>query len=435
MEVNRVEIRPGVWLNHLREDKFKTASFSVSLLSQLNRETASMNALIPFVLRRGTSSYPTMEALNARFEELYGTIIEPTVRKIGEIQCTGFFASFAEDSFLPEGESILRDVIALTLNMLLSPVTRGGLFLPSYVESERDNLLDLIASRVNNKRGYAITRCVEEMCCCEDFSVSRYGDEESCRSINYKKLSRHYRMLLQTSPIEIFYCGQASLKSVRAFVREQLATLPRGELDDEIGTEIRMNALEAAPRFREEEMSVAQCNLVIGWRLGECMEDPDFPALYVFNDLYGGSPSSRLFLNVREKLSLCYYVSSLIDIRKGLLLVSSGVQEASIDAAKQEIFAQLQAIRNGEITEEALATSKAGVASDLRSLCDSQSALESFFLSQAVSGADYGPMELAELVQDVTPERVVEIAKSLDCDLIYLLKPEAKEGTDIDEED
>ena len=96
MEVNRVEIRPGVWLNHLREDKFKTACFSVSLLSQLSRETASMNALIPFVLRRGTGSYPTMEALNASFEELYGTAIEPIVRKIGEIQCCGFFASFAE---------------------------------------------------------------------------------------------------------------------------------------------------------------------------------------------------------------------------------------------------------------------------------------------------------------------------------------------------
>ena len=67
MEVSRVEVRPGVWLTHLREDKFKTACFSVSLLSQLSRDTAAMNALIPFVLRRGTRLYPDMEALNARF--------------------------------------------------------------------------------------------------------------------------------------------------------------------------------------------------------------------------------------------------------------------------------------------------------------------------------------------------------------------------------
>ena len=417
MEYSRTEIRPGVWLTHLREDKFKTACFSVSLLSQLNRETASMNALIPFVLRRGTSAFPDMETLSARMEELYGTVIEPIIRRIGEIQCCGFY-SFPEDAFLPRGEGVLKDTLALTLDLLLSPVTRGGLLLPAYVESERDKLLDLISARMNNKRSYAVLRCIEEMCCCED-------DEESCRSINYKKLSRHYRTLLQTSPIELFYCGRASLREVKALLRDHLSTLPRGEIDTEIGTEIRMNALEAEPRSTVEEMDVAQANLVIGWRLGECMEDPDFAALYVFNDLFGGSPSSKLFLNVREKLSLCYYASSIIDIRKGLLLVSSGIQLSNLDAAKAEIFAQLDAVCRGDFSEDDLRTARAGVISDLRSIPDSQGALESFYLSQAVVGADYSPTDLAELVNEVTAEQVSAIAKSVECDQIFLLKQES----------
>ena len=425
MEYSRTEIRPGVWLTHLREEKFKTACFSVSLLSQLNRETASMNALIPFVLRRGTSAFPDMEALSARMEELYGTVIEPIIRRIGEIQCCGFYASFPEDDFLPRGEGVLKDTLELTLDLLLSPVTRGGLLLPSYVDSEREKLLDLISARMNNKRSYAVLRCIEEMCCCEDFAVIRYGDEESCRSINYKKLSRHYRTLLQTSPIELFYCGRASLRDVKALLRDHLSTLPRGEIDTEIGTEIRMNALEEEPRSTVEEMDVAQANLVIGWRLGECMEDPDFAALYVFNDLFGGSPSSKLFLNVREKLSLCYYASSIIDIRKGLLLVSSGIQLSNLDAAKAEIFAQLDAVCRGDFSEDDLRTAKAGVISDLRSIPDSQGALESFYLSQAVVGADYSPTDLAELVNEVTAEQVVAIAKSVECDQIYLLKQES----------
>ena len=425
MEYSRTEIRPGVWLTHLREDKFKTACFSVSLLSQLNRETASMNALIPFVLRRGTASFPDMEALSARMEELYGTVVEPIIRRIGEIQCSGFYASFPEDDFLPKGEGVLKDTIELTLDLLLSPVTRGGLLLPAYVESERDKLLDLISSRMNNKRNYAVLRCIEEMCCCEDFAVSRYGDEESCRSINYKKLSRHYRILLQTSPIELFYCGRASLRDVKALLRDHLSTLPRGEIDTEIGTEIRMNALEAEPRSTVEEMDVAQANLVIGWRLGECMDDPDFAALYVFNDLFGGSTGSKLFLNVREKLSLCYYASSIIDIRKGLLLVSSGIQLTNLDAAKAEIFAQLDAVCRGDFSEDDLRTAKAGVISDLRSIPDSQGALESFYLSQAVAGADYSPTDLAELVNEVTAEQVIDIAKSVECDQIYLLKQDS----------
>ena len=434
MEYSRVEIRPGVWLTHLREDKFKTACFSVHLLSQLNRETASMNALIPFVLRRGTAAYPDMESLSARMEELYGTVIEPSIRRIGEIHCCGFYASFPEDDFLPGGEKLLSSATALTLQLLLSPVTRGGLLLPAYVESEREKLLDLIASRVNNKRSYAVARCIEEMCCYEDFAVSRYGDEDTCRSINYKKLSKYYRTLLQTSPIELFYCGRASLGEMKSLLREQLATLPRGEIDDEIGTEIRMNALEAQPRYTEEQMDVAQANLVIGWRLGECMEDPDFPALYVFNDIFGGSPSSKLFLNVREKLSLCYYASSIIDLRKGILLVSSGIHLKNCDAAKNEIFAQLDAVRAGDFTAEELETAKAGVISDLRSTPDSQSALESFYLTQAVTGADFSPADLAELVSEVTAERVTAVAKTVECDQIYLLRQESDTDNNPEEE-
>jgi predicted Zn-dependent peptidase len=384
-----------------------------------------MNALIPFVLRRGTSAFPDMEALSARMEELYGTVIEPIIRRIGEIQCCGFYASFPEDDFLPRGEGVLKDTLELTLDLLLSPVTRGGLLLPAYVDSEREKLLDLISARMNNKRSYAVLRCIEEMCCCEDFAVSRYGDEESCRSINYKKLSRHYRTLLQTSPIELFYCGRASLRDVKALLRDHLSTLPRGEIDTEIGTEIRMNALEAEPRSTVEEMDVAQANLVIGWRLGECMEDPDFAALYVFNDLFGGSTGSKLFLNVREKLSLCYYASSIIDIRKGLLLVSSGIQLSNLDAAKSEIFAQLDAVCRGDFSEEDLLTAKAGVISDLHSIPDSQGALESFYLSQAVVGADYSPTDLAALVNEVTAEQVIAIAKSVECDQIYLLKQDS----------
>lgn len=435
MEYSRTEIRPGVWLTHLREDKFKTACFSVNLLSQLNRETASMNALIPYVLRRGTAAFPDMESLSSRMEDLYGTVIEPVIRRIGEIQSCGFLASFPEDDFLPAGDGVLKEALSLTLDLLLSPVTRGGLLLPGYVESEREKLLDLIASRVNNKRSYAVLRCMEEMCCCEDFATGRYGDEESCRSINYKKLSRHYRTLLQTSPIELFYCGRASLSEMRAFLRDRLSTLPRGEIDDEIGTEIRMNALKAEPRYTEEEMDVAQANLVIGWRLGECMEEPDFPAIYVFNEIFGGSPSSKLFLNVREKLSLCYYASSLIDIRKGLLLVSSGIQLSNLDAAQKEIFAQLDAVRNGEFSSEDLETAKSGVISDMRSIPDSQGALESFYLSQAIAGADYSPMDMAALVSEITAERVTAIAKSVECDQIYLLKQGSEPEENLEDED
>ena len=433
MEFNRTELMPGVFLSHLRSDKFKTACMSVTLLTQLRRETAAMNAVIPFVLRRGTTRYGDMEQLSRRMDELYGAAVEPVVRRIGEIQCIGFYGSFPEPDYLPGGEALLGDTCALMAQLLLDPATRGGLLLPQYVDSEREKLLDIIRSRMNDKRSYALTRCIEEMCCYEDFAVSRFGSESEAENIHYKKLTRHYRELIQTCPVEIFYCGKTDFKAVSAAMRDAFSAMPRGEIDYDIGTDLRMNAVEDHVRFVEEEMDVTQGKLVLGFRLGECMEEPDIPALYVFNAVYGSGATSKLFMNVREKLSLCYYASSAVYLHKGIMLVSSGIEFDKLDAARDEILAQLDSVRRGEITDDELRSAKKSVASDLRAVQDSIGELEGFYLSQALDGLDYGPAELAALAEDVTKEDVQAIAKSIECDLIYFLKGSGEEDGSDDE--
>ena len=432
MEYSRSELMPGVFLSHLRSDKFKTACMSLNLLTQLKRESAAMNALIPNVLARGTTRYPDMEQLSARFDELYGAAVEPVNRRIGEVHCIGFFASFPEPAFLPGGEALLGEMSALMAEMLLSPNTRGGLLLPQYVESEKEKLTELIRSRVNEKRSYAFQRCLEEMCCCEDYAVSRFGTLEDCEAIHYKKLTRYYRELLRKSPVELFYCGRASLAEVEAALRDSLSGMPRGEIDYDIGTDLRMNALEAEPRYFEERMDVTQGKLVLGFRLGACMEDPDRAAIHVFNAVYGSGVNSKLFMNVREKLSLCYYASSAVILRKGLMLVSSGISFENFESAKREILAQLEAVKNGDITDEELLCAKRAVASDLRAALDSQGELEGYWLGQALDGLDYGPTELAGLVEEVTREDVMKIAESVELDLVYFLRGEG--GTDTEEE-
>ena len=433
MEFNRTELMPGVFLSHLRSDKFKTACMSVTLLTQLRRETAAMNAVIPFVLRRGTTRYRDMEQLSRRMDELYGAAVEPVVRRIGEIQCIGFYGSFPEPDYLPGGEALLGDTCALMAQLLLDPATRGGLLLPQYVDSEREKLLDIIRSRMNDKRSYALTRCIEEMCCYEDFAVSRFGSESEAENIHYKKLTRHYRELIQTCPVEIFYCGKTDFKAVSAAMRDAFSAMPRGEIDYDIGTDLRMNAVEDHVRFVEEEMDVTQGKLVLGFRLGECMEEPDIPALYVFNAVYGSGATSKLFMNVREKLSLCYYASSAVYLHKGIMLVSSGIEFDKLDAARDEILAQLDSVRRGEITDDELRSAKKSVASDLRAVQDSIGELEGFYLSQALDGLDYGPAELAALAEDVTKEDVQAIAESIECDLIYVLKGSGEEESSDDE--
>lgn len=432
MDIRRKEILPGVFLSTLQTDKFKSDCLSISLLTALDRDTVSKNALLPRVLARGTVRHPDMDALSAACDELYGARVLPVVRKKGEILAVGFYAGFLADRFTPDKTRLLEPVAALLGELLLSPATRGGLLKKDYVESEKEKLIDDIRGRVNDKRSYAVFRLIEQMCACEPYGCDDMGDEDSAAAVGYVELTRYYQDLLRAAPVEIFYCGAADEARVSAALRDALATLPRGEINYALGTDVRLNALESGPRYFGEAMDVGQGKLCLGFRLGDCMdaETPDFAAIRVFNALYGGSVTSKLFLNVREKLSLCYYASSVCDTRKGILLVSSGIEFEDFEAAKDEILAQLDAVRRGDFTDGDLTSARKSVASDLRALTDSPGALEDFYLSQTLLGLDYGPAELAALCEEATRADVRGVAAGVELDAVYFLHGGGEETED-----
>ena len=419
--MERMELLPNVYLSAVQTDRFKTALLSVSLLTQLERQTAAANAVLPSLLRRGSSRYGDMAALQNRLDELYGATLEPEVRRFGELQSIGFCAEFCDEHFLPEKSDMTGEMAALLGEVLLHPNTRGGLFRPAWVESEKEKLAERIDARVNDKRGYAVARLNEEMCCYEDYGSYILGSRDSAENLQYVSLSKHYKELLATSPIELFYCGSAEPQQVAEALCNAFLTLPRGECNEELGTDIRMNAVSSEPRYFEEEMDVSQGQLALGFRLGECMEEPDYPAIRLFNALYGGSATSRLFRNVREKLSLCYYASSGVDLHKGILRVLSGVDFSKRQQAEDEIFAQLESIRRG-IDPQELEDAKRSVVSGYRSISDSPASLESYWMDQILLGEDYDPAAFAALVEGVSPADILSVANSVVCDAVYFLK-------------
>lgn len=438
MSIIRKEILPGVWLNHIQSAKFKTAVMSITMLAQMKRETAAMNALIPSVLTRGTSTYPDIEALSQRMDELFGADVSPIVRACGEIQCVGFMVSFSEAKFLPVNEHYTTDIIKLAAEILLHPLTKGGLLYKDYVESEKQKLAENIRSRINDKRSYSVLRCTEEMCCYEDLAVGRFGAAEDCEEIQYQKLTKQYHTLLQTAPVEIIYCGSESVDKIVSCLSAELAAMPRGTVNYEIGTDIRMNSVEDHPRYYEEQLNVTQGKLVMGYRLGEWMEDPDPAILSVFNVLYGSGVTSKLFRNVREKLHLCYYAYSNVNFSKGIMLVASGIDFDKFEQAKQEILLQLEEVKQGNFTEEELAWAKAAVRSDLEGIPDSSAQLESYYFYKIVNGMDLSPEEYIELLEQVTAEQVIELANNTVLDMVYFLRDDpdaAPEESDESEEE
>ena len=418
--MTRQMLMENVYFTYIPSEKFKTSLLSAQLAVPLRRETAAQNALLVNVLSRGTARCPDMASLNRELDMLYGANLGPAVRKRGENQVVGFTATCIDDRFLPPGEQLLEKLTGLLGDMLCDPAAEGGRLVEAYVDSERANLADLIRSDVNDKRSYANRRLVEAMCAGEPFGVSRMGSLEDVECITRDGLDSHYHTLLAQGRLELFYCGSAPEGRVLEALSAAFARLPRqGRLEP--GPTVRRPAPEAV-RVVEEEMDVTQGKLCVGYRT---MSSDEY-ATMLMETMFGGFSSSKLFLNVREKLSLCYYASSAYQRQKGLLTVSSGIAFENYSRALEAIEAQLEAIRQGEWEEWELQGARSSLLSGLRSIEDSAWALEDFVISKAVAGSSETISELMEGIEAVTGERIQEAAKAVRPDTVYFLK--GKEG-------
>ena len=412
---NRREIMQDVFLTYLPAQHFKTSRLTLNLIAPLRRETASANALLPAVMRRGTVRYPDMESLSAALDTLYGANIDYTVRKKGERQCVGFAAGFIDDAFTPHGEKLLEPVAELLGELLLEPVTQRGRFLSEYVDSEKANLIDAIRGLKNDKRDWADIRLMQEMCAGEPYSILRLGDEETAARLNNHALYRHSGALLAGSRVEVIYCGGAEQQRVEDAVLSALAALPRGAAAS-LPVMEQLPPRET-PRVVTEAMDVNQGKLALGYR---CTTE-DVPAMILANLIFGGTSNSKLFLNVREKLSLCYYASSSYARSKNIMTVSSGVEQKDYDRAMEEIARQLTAVQNGQWEDWEQEGALQAMLSSLTSLPDSQGALENYYLGQIATDTGETPEELTAALREVTKERIMAAARSARLDTVYFL--------------
>lgn len=419
-------LAPGVVLRAVQTKKFKTSMLGVTFLEPLREETASLNALLPKVLRRGTQAHPDMESLSAALDDLYGGGIEPIIRKKGEVQCIGFWGSFLDDTFVPEGSQILESAAGLFGEIILRPAGDGESFVPAYVESEKANLIDKIRSEINDKLQYSLARLRRLMCQGEAYGIDKLGSEAQAQAITGEALYTRYRQMLETAPIYLYYCGSADTDRVEAAFRKAFAELPQTHRQS-VPETISLAEPKGEVRRFTDHMDVTQGKLTMGFRVGGGFRDIETVArFFLLNAIYGGSTNSKLFLNVREKLSLCYFASSSLAMNKGVLLVYSGVEFANFQKAEDEILAQLEACQKGEITSDELESARRSVIGSLQSSLDAQGRLEEYWLNRFVTGTSYTPEELASEIEKVTLEQLVEVARKVKLDSVYTLQ--GKEG-------
>ncbi len=426
MERSHKMLAQGVELAVCRSDQFKTGLLSVTLAVPLQKQTATAYALTPDVLYRGSRNYPDMERLSAATDQLYGAALGPAVRQRGESQCVSFLCSFIDDRYALDGMALLEPAAELMGEVLLDPATQHGVFRQDYVSGEGANLADEINARVNDKRGWSIYRLTQEMCAGEAYALDKLGDADEAVGMEPETLWSRYQQLLEGSRVIFYYGGSASPDRVEEAVRQSFQPLIHGR-QAQLSCQVAAKPDHPVRRVTEE-MDVTQGKLAMGFRTGGVTIGTQlYPALLVCNALYGGTAHSKLFQNVREKLSLCYFASSMLDIVKGLMVVSSGVEFADFDRAEQAILDQLEAVRRGEFTAGEHTAAVRAVVNSLVSRRDSQGQMEDDCVTQLLSRGEWtAPEALAEAVERVTPQQVSQAAGMIRLDTVYRLT--GKEG-------
>lgn len=418
-----IQINNNIRLHYIELTKLKTTTLGVYIHRSLNINDASMNALLPYVLKRGCKLCPDMASISKYLENLYGATLGAAVTKRGNTQTIYFDAETISDRYTPGNEPLLSQLTELLLSILFEPVVQDNAFDAEIVAQEKNNAINRINALVNDKRSYASIRCQEEMCKGDAFAISRLGTVEGIEAITPQSLYEYYKTMITSSVIDFYICGDADISSAAKKVREFTDKLSFTDAAIE-----KTDILKKSGDVQKvtDHMDVTQGKLAIGFRTNIAADSKDSAALAVFNSVFGAGAHSKLFNNVREKLSLAYYASSQLEKFKGLLIVNAGIEFKNFKKAYDESLVQLEEIKNGNISELEFDSSINALVNSYTSLYDDQRSMQQFHLNEAIIGSNESIEEKIKNIKAVTKAQVAEIAKKLELDTVYFL--DGKEG-------
>lgn len=413
---NSYKINDNITLCYIPMEKLKTTTIGVYIHRKLDEKEASLNALLPYVLKSGCSLCENTAEIARYLENLYGADLCAGILKKGEDQIIYFDAETISDKYSAGGEKLLKELLKLLLSMIFDPVCEGEAFKKSYVELEKKNAVDRIEGIINDKRSYAQLRCIEEMCKGEPFGIYKLGSIEETKKITPESLYAHYKKIITSSRIDVFVCGDTDISQIADELKNidlnfENAQLPTSTLHQKSGDVKKIT----------DKLDVTQGKLCMGFKTGIVGNAEESAALTVANSIFGSGAHSKLFNNVREKLSLCYYASSGLDMFKGLMLVNAGIEFKNFQKAYDEILVQLEAVKKGDISDFEFESSVNALENSYRSAYDDPRFMQSICLGDLLLGNAYSVDDHIKMIKKVTKEDVVAVMNKIELDTVYFL--------------
>ena len=414
-----MELPHNMTLLHLSEQSFRTDRLTGVFAVPLHRETAAEYAILPSLLTRSCGKYPTLAQFSRRLDELYGATVQGEIFRLGGWQLLAFSISYLNRRYTLDGSDLTAQCTQLLLDMLFDPALEGGAFPADVFAQEQRCLLERLQGEVNNKRLYARQRCEELLCPDHPFSYNPNGTEETVNALTPASAEAARQRMLAEANIHWLYQSADDTAALTRELDARFATLPqRSKATVHADASFTMKQSE-----QTEQMQVSQAKLVLGFRIAATEPDGDIVAAQLMNTLWGGCATSLLFTHVREEKSLCYYCASTYDRYAGIILVDSGIQTKDADAAREGILEQLDAIREGNFSDDELEAARRCLIQRYNSACDNADNLENFYIGQTIYDNYLTPDQMRAKALEVTRDDVCRAARLTHFDSLYMLMP------------
>lgn len=412
--INRRKIADGVYFSSITDKRYKKNLISVAFSTQLSEDTATENVIVPVLLTKCNSKLPTYKAFNNKMSRLYASGIGGTAGRQYDLQTISFGAYYLDDIYALSREKMTGIMTDILIDCLTSPVTENGVFSEKFVELEKKTVIDNIETAINDKRSYAIERAMKTICKGEPASVCSYGTVEKAKLITPDSAYKAYRRMLETMPCEIICTGCSNFEGVAEKFAAAFEKAGRHDIEN---TTIALSPVKTQTEEVTERLTVNQSKLVIGFK----SHSDDDAALVLLQKIFGGTTSSKLFRNVREKMSLCYYCSAARNDLKGIMLVNSGVENENIEKTKEAVIDQLEEIKNGNFTNEDINFAEMAIKNDFKSVADSAGNVSNWYFDCIRKNDIVTPEEKLGRYLGVSKERIIAAAKSMVLDSVYVL--------------
>ncbi len=411
----------GMNIHFIQTKKFKTVTFSVKCRAPLNKETVTERALLIYLLQQGTKNYPSEKQLMKKLDELYGAVFYIDVAKKGNHHIINFQMEVANEKYIHNETTMIEESLSLLDEIIFQPNVLNGTFPEKIVRREKATLKNKISSIVDDKMAYANQRLIDEMYADEIFSTHTYGDEASLEKITPASIYDAYQEMINTNQFDMYVVGDFDVNDMEQKIKTTFQHSNHGHEMDHL---IEQPKQIVSVQNIVETQPVQQAKLHIGYRTNCTYEDDDYAALQLFNGIFGAFPSSKLFINVREKNSLAYYAASRIESHQGLLLVFSGIEAGNYELARQIMTEQMDAMQKGDFTEDEIQSTKELIISQLKETLDSARGTIELFYQQVIGNNKRTPIELFKQLNEVTKDQIVQVANKIELDTIYLLTSE-----------